>query len=320
MDQQEFDYLRLLHAQGRQEDLSARIRDLKEFGHPVSEAAEALGLTRQRIYVLLKQYPNAESPVDGAEIEDIREVEELEPDLLVMERAKLPPLITDTISALWRINLRDRSAGTSERSRVLDTMVALLLRRGVPNLAIGQEVGVTHRAVIARMIRAVERQTLPDEFETSFLSAVKYREHRELQERIPGRNAFALFQVVSNMYPRFYTMRDENDHLFVFDANRPNKRLEELGFDEFDLLTTEEEFTHAIADALPDESPIYAAPAHWLYVESTPPYLWDSQNYGMTDFIPSGLLSKFEDPLVKLCFDDPAKVLTDVPPIDWKAN
>lgn len=314
----EYTYLRILRESGDQQALAGRVRDLREHGWSMSTIADAVGVARQWLYILLGRHPDAQSPADAPPIEDLRA--EIEPDVpLKLDRAKLPPSISDAMSALWRLNLRDRSAGKSEQSKTLDVLLALLLRRGVPNLAIAQEAGVTHRAVIARTNRAQDRNTLPSNLQTSFLQAPRHREAREIQPRIPGRDAFVLFQVVMTTYPRFYTLRSPEGGLYLFKAHVDNKYLNDMDVADFELLQSEEQFADAIANAEPDSSPFYVAPAHWLYVESTPGYIWDKQNYDpIKDFFPSAL--EPNSPLSLECFRNPSAVLRNNPPIEWKAG
>lgn len=286
----------------------------------MSRIAQLVGVARQWLYILLKRFPAAHSPADAPEIEDLRA--DTEPDVpLKLDRAKLPPAIADALSALWRLNLRDRSAGHSEQSKDLDTLLALLLRRGVPNLAIAQEAGVTHRAVIARSNRSQDRNTLPSELQTSFLTAPGYREQRELQPKIPGREAYALFQVVMTTYPRFYTLRSPEGRggLYLFRPYGVDSYLEEMGVADYVLLKNEEEFVHEVSSAETDSSPIYAAPVHWLYLESAPAYVWDKHNYDpIRDFFPPGMAPT--SPLSLECFLNPSAVLRNNPPIEWKAG
>jgi len=314
----EYTYLRVLRESGDQQALAGRVRDLREHGWAMSDLAEGTGVARQWLYILLNRFPDAHSPVDAPEIEDLRA--EPEPDtLLRSDRAKLPPAMADALSALWRLNLRDRSAGKSEQSRALDILLELLLRRGVPNLAIAQEAGVTHRAVIARTNRAQDRNTLPSNLHTEFLAAPGYREQREILPRIPGREAYALFQIVRTTYPRFYTLRSPDGDLYLFRPHVGNKYLEEAGLQDFELLENEEEFVSEIANAASDESGIFAAPAHWLYVESAPDYIWDKQNYDpIKDFFPEALEPKTA--LTLECFRNPSSVLRNNPPIEWKGG
>jgi hypothetical protein len=314
----EYTYLRALREAGDQESLAGRVRDLREHGWAMSDLAEGIGVARQWLYILRNRFPNAHSPADAPEIEDLRA--DTEPDIpLKLDRAKLPPALADALSALWRLNVRDRSAGKSEQSRALDVFLELLLRRGVPNLAIAQEAGVTHRAVIARTNRAQDRSTLPSELHTEFLRAPRHREARELQPRIPGREAFALFQVVMTTYPRFYTLRSPDGGLYLFKAHVENKYLEETGLQDFELLESEEEFANEIVNAARDESGLFAVPAQWLYVESAPQYIWDKQNYDpIKDFFPEALEPKTA--LTLECFRNPSSVLRNNPPIEWKGG
>lgn len=269
--------------------------------------------------MLINKFPEARSADDAPVIEDLRpDIESEVP--LKLDRARLPSEISDPLSALWRINLRDRSGGTSEPSKALDILISLLLRRGVPNLAVGQEAGVTHRAVIARFGRAVERGNLPDSLMTSFLPKPSYQESRIFHDRLPGRKAFAIFQVVATTYPRFYTLRDrKHSQLYLFSHYSAQKDpyLVENELDDYELLENEEQFVNAIENAQPDSSPVYAVPAHWLYMESSPAYIWSKREFDpMVDFYPEALRPR--DPIVLQCFKDPGTILMNNPPIEWK--
>lgn len=264
----EYMYLRDLRRQQRISELAARVRTLRDHGWEMTSIASGLALSRQRLYQMLNEHPNSRPPVDAPAITDLRSNDH--GLSMRADPATVPPALCDPLKAMWAYVFRDKSAGTSPVSQLLDVTISLLTRRGVPYVRIANCGGVTHRAASERIRRAVERDSLPSELQTAFLSfpaRARARPRTSAEAADPAR-MFAVVQVVSASFPRFYTVRDAeiNDRLFTFDALRPfPARLERAGLANCNVVTEEEAWAEIIADAAPDVSLLHAVPVQWLY-------------------------------------------------------
>lgn len=264
----EYMYLRDLRRQQRISELAARVRTLRDHGWEMTAIASGLALSRQRLYQMLNEHPNSRPPVDAPAITDLRS----DDHGLTMraDPATVPPALCDPLKAMWAYVFRDKSAGTSPVSKLLDVTISLLTRRGVPYVRIANCGGVTHRAASERIRRAVERGSLPSELQTAFLSLPgrsRARPRTTTEASDPSR-MFAVVQIVSASFPRFYTVRDTalSDRLFTFDALRAfPPRLERAGLANCKVVTEEKAWVEAIAVAAPDVSTLYAVPVQWLY-------------------------------------------------------
>ena len=283
--QDETAYLRMLHANHRDADLAVRLRALRDRGWEIATISRSIGLSRAWLYVLMERHPDGIAPSDGPELCDFR----ASPILMSMrfDPSSVPLPIANHLAKLWRIVFRDRSAGRSEVAVALDTVIELLHRRGVPYMAIAQAGGVTHRAVIERHTRVQERKLLPPGL-PSMLMLHRLPKARSLAQSAEARRQFAIVQMVATSFVRFYTLRDNTDALFYFDPSReiPNE-LVETGFDDFQVVSDEADLIRAVSHAATDTSPIFAIPAHWLYVRSSPSVFWKPVQFDLArDFYP----------------------------------
>lgn len=317
----EFAYLKSLKATSRISHLAARVRTLRSAGWEMTSLARGIGVSRQRLYQILSEHKLSTSPADAPQLVDLRESEH---DLhMRSDLATVPTPMCDPLRAMWAHVFRDKSAGTSGVSVMLDVTIALLLRRGVPFVRIAECGAVTHRAASERLRRATERHTIPDEVDTEFMTypTRPLSPPRVAEQAAEPRRMFAVVQVVAASFPRFYTVRDRrtSDGLFMFDPSRPTpKRLEQAGLDEFIVIKDEAAWVSAIAKASPDSSPLYAVPIQWLYVESVMNTHAFALNYFdlVSDFYPprlrSTILTKF--------LTEPRVLLRRADPVRWGAN
>jgi hypothetical protein len=230
----------------------------------------------------------------------------------------------DPLRAMWAHVFRDKSAGTSSVSVMLDVTISLLLRRGVPFVRIAECGNVTHRAASERLRRAVGRNTLPETLDTDYLSypTRPLSPPRVADQAGDPRRMFTIVQVVSASFPRFYTVRDKrlNDGLFVFDPSRPlPSRLAEAGLDEFTQVRSEAEWVSTVSSAAPDSSPLYAVPIQWLYTEAVAHTTHAfALNYFdlVQDFYPVSL----RPVLLTRFLTEPRVLLRAADPVKWGAN
>jgi hypothetical protein len=307
--QEETAYLRLLHANRRDADLATRLRALRERGWEMATISRSIGLSRAWLYVLMDRHPDSTFPSDGPELCDFRS----SPITLSMrvDPAQVPAPIAEHLAELWRIVFRDRSAGTSVDATALDVAIELLARRGVPYTAIAAAGDVTHRAVIERHSRAREAKLLPPWLPSS-LMLKRNTKARTIAQADQARRQFAIVQIVATTFVRFYTLRDADRSLFCFDPSREiPARLVEAGFDDYLVITDENDLIQAVSSAAHDASPIYAIPVHWLYVRSSPAAFWVPAQFDLAaDFYPP------EIPTPSYHGDQ----RLDLPPINWKAG
>jgi hypothetical protein len=312
-------YLRRLRRQGRTSDLAARITLLREHGWEMTRLAEELKVSRQWLYQIVANHPQAKSPSDAPKLYDMRPP----PDYGLYMRqdlADVPASMCAPLQAMWAHIFRDKSGGSSPNSVLLDVTIALLLRRGVPYVRIATCGNVTHRAASERMRRAKERGTLPAELDTSFLSfpTKPLPTPRTAEQINDPRRQFAIVQVVAASFIRFYTLRLRKPEapMFTFDPVRQPKpnTLAAAGLGEFTVINDEKAWVHELSNAAPDASPLYAVPLHLLYTSSMP-HIWRPEHYEPAiDFYPEPLRPN-EDQL--RFFTEPEKVIREADPIAW---
>jgi hypothetical protein len=326
----EYDYLRLLIKTGREAEAGYRIGVLRDHGWEIRSTAQALGVSRQGMYYLMDSAARKEitAPADSPPVLDLRPP----PVSLVMrsDAADVPPPLCKPLRAMWAHVFRDKSAGRSDLSAALDVLLHLLLRRGVPNIRIGDCGNVTHRAVSERMRRAVSRGTLPSEAGSSFLPhpAEDLPAARIMSQALHPARMSAVVQVVSASFPRFYTAQYGNaperdrSRLFMFDPSKPvPASVSDIGLDESTRVdvTSEEQWVDVIADADPNESPLYVVPVQWLYVFSVfDARVFAPQNFDLIPGVypqalrPPGNLMKF--------FTKTDGMLRQARPIAWSGS
>jgi hypothetical protein len=177
-DAAEMDRLRRLYKAGQMPELAARIAILIVLGWKRSEIATGMGVSRVTVnnwlstHTLgLKTYDDFSrfSDKDVLAPVTVKLSQKIASELTRLnfksDRFVVPPGFETPINALWRVAYKSRGSAAVDRevtvaSDALDVLISLMLRRGVTNLAIARAAGVTHRAVLDRVIRATARATV----------------------------------------------------------------------------------------------------------------------------------------------------------------
>jgi hypothetical protein len=150
--------LRLLHAQGDHESLKTYIAALRAQQWPLRAIGEPLGLSRSTIHYFER---NAKGPKDTSSIPLPERAFEVAGAKTVRWRTHLPPEQRDRLADLAKKarRVRAQTPANSElriAADTLDTLIEVYLHRMVPVTEIADAMGVTHRAVTARIERRNE--------------------------------------------------------------------------------------------------------------------------------------------------------------------
>jgi hypothetical protein len=165
------------------EHLVARIAVLVEMGWAKTDIADAVGVSRVSVDKWLversfgaqtfTELPDILDPDTGENLTTSvyhpvtsrltkRQLEQYLDAAFKSTKFIVPPGYIPILQAMWRIAYRARRGSPTDADMIdvanaLDVIITLLLRRGVSNLEIARAAGVTHRAVLDRVIRVQQR-------------------------------------------------------------------------------------------------------------------------------------------------------------------